>query len=204
MLAGLALGSVQAEQWGEKVRKVDFFDVKADLEAVFSLSNLEVEYSADKHHALHTGQSAKLTNKAGELIGWLGMLHPTLEKKLGFDTQVFLFELELEKVLNRTIPSFTALSKFPSVRRDMAILVEEGVTAKQITSCIESCEENAITDIQLFDIYRGQGVEDGYKSVALSLQLQDFSQTLTDSEIDAIFSRVLNTLTQRIGAKLRD
>lgn len=86
----------------------------------------------------------------------------------------------------------------------MAILVEESVTAKQITSCIESCEENAITDIQLFDIYRGQGVEDGYKSVALSLQLQDFSQTLTDSEIDAIFSRVLNTLTQRIGAKLRD
>ncbi|NOQ36444.1 MAG: phenylalanine--tRNA ligase subunit beta [Methylococcaceae bacterium] len=204
MLSGLALGSVQTEQWGEKVRKVDFYDVKADLEAVFSLSGLEVEYSAEKNHALHTGQSAKLTNADGEFIGWLGMLHPTLEKKLGFDTQVFLFELELEKVLNKTIPSFTALSKFPSVRRDMAILLEESVSAKQITQCIEASEEQAITEIQIFDIYRGQGVEDGHKSVALSLQLQDFSQTLTESEIDAIFSRVLSRLTQEIGAKLRD
>jgi len=204
MLSGLALGSVQAEQWGEKVRKVDFFDVKADLEAVFALSDLKVEYSAEKNHALHTGQSAKLTNSKGEFMGWLGMLHPTLEKKLGFDTQVFLFELELDKVLNKSIPSFTALSKFPSVRRDMAILVEEAISAKQIIHCIEECAEKVIQEVQLFDIYRGQGVDNGYKSVALSLTLQDFSQTLTDSEIDAIFSRVLNTLSSKIGAKLRD
>ena len=132
------------------------------------------------------------------------MLHPTLEKQLGFETQVFLFELDLNRILNKTIPSFTPLSKFPSVRRDMAILVEEKITAKQITQCIEQCEQAAIKEIHLFDIYRGQGVETGYKSVALSLQLQDSAQTLTEFEIDAIFSTVLTTLTETIGAKLRD
>lgn len=202
-LAGLALGSVQPEQWAESLRKVDFFDIKADLESVFALSGLHVEFSADKHPALHPGQTAKLTSD-GQFIGWLGMLHPTLEKKLGFDNQVFLFELELNKILNKHIPSFKSLSKFPSVRRDMAILVNETVTAKQITSCIENCFETAIQEIHIFDIYRGQGVEKGYKSVALSLILQDFSQTLTDIEIDAIFSRVLSKLSQDIGAKLRD
>ncbi len=203
-LSGLDLGSVQAEQWGEKVRKVDFFDVKADLEALFSLSNVGIEFASEQHSALHPGQSAKLNNEQGEFIGWMGMLHPTLEKKLGFETQVFLFELELEKILHKTIPSFTSLSKFPSVRRDMAILVEEKITAKQITQCIEQCQQTAIKEIHLFDIYRGQGVETGYKSVALSLQLQDYAQTLAEFEIDAIFSTVLTTLTEKIGAKLRD
>ncbi len=203
-LSGLVLGSVQAEQWGEKTRKVDFFDVKADLEALFSLSNLAIEFNAEPHAALHTGQSAKLTNQEGAFIGWVGMLHPTLEKKLGFETQVFLFELDLEKILNKTIPNFIPLSKFPSVRRDMAILVEEKITAKQITQCIEQCQQTAIQAIYLFDIYRGQGVETGYKSVALSLQLQDSTQTLAETEIDAIFSNVLTTLTDTIGAKLRD
>jgi len=99
-LSGLVLGSAQAEQWGEKIRKVDFFDVKADLEALFSLSNLKIDYTAEQHIALHPGQSAKLSNGQGEFIGWLGMLHPTLEKKLGFDTQVFLFELDLNKILS--------------------------------------------------------------------------------------------------------
>ncbi|MCK4493206.1 MAG: phenylalanine--tRNA ligase subunit beta, partial [Methylococcales bacterium] len=203
-LSGLVLGSVQAEQWGEKIRKVDFFDVKADLGALFSLSNLNIEFTAEPHMALHPGQSAKLSNEKGEFIGWVGMLHPTLEKQLGFETQVFLFELDLNRILNKTIPSFTPLSKFPSVRRDMAILVEEKITAKQITQCIEQCEQAAIKEIHLFDIYRGKGVETGYKSVALSLQLQDSAQTLTEFEIDAIFSTVLTTLTETIGAKLRD
>ena len=203
-LSGLALGSVHTEQWGEKIRKVDFFDVKSDLESLFSLSNLSIEFTAEIHTALHPGQSAKLSNKQGELIGWVGMLHPTLEKKLGFDTQVFLFELDLNKILTKTIPRFSALSKFPSVRRDMAILVDENITATQITQCIEQCQQAMIKEIHLFDIYRGQGVEAGYKSVALRLQLQDSAQTLTETKIDAIFSTVLTTLTDTIGAKLRD
>jgi phenylalanyl-tRNA synthetase beta chain len=204
MLAGLALGSVNSEQWGEKARKVDFFDVKADLQVLFSLTGLGVEFSSAKHPALHPGQSACLSNKEGEQIGWLGMLHPTLEKQLDFDTQVFLFELNLEKVLGKHIPAFKPLSKFPSVRRDMALIVEEKITASDIIACIQNCQESAVKEIHIFDVYRGQGVDEGFKSVALSLTLQYFSQTLTDSDIDAILSRILETLTIKLSAKLRD
>lgn len=204
MLAGLALGGVNAEQWGEKARKVDFFDVKADLQALFSLTGYTVEFSAGKHPALHPGQTARLCNIKGEHIGWLGMLHPTLEKQLDFDTQIFLFELNLEKLFDKQVPAFKPLSKFPSVRRDMALIVEEKISASDIIACIQSCQEPAVKDVQIFDIYRGQGVDEGFKSVALSLFLQDSSQTLTDSQIDAIFSKVLETLITKISAKLRD
>jgi phenylalanyl-tRNA synthetase beta chain len=204
MLAGLALGSVNAEQWGEKNRKVDFFDMKADIEALSSLIAQDFTYTAAKHPALHPGQSAQITNAAGENIGWIGMLHPTLEKKLGFDNQVFLFELNQDLILKRQVPRFAPLSKFPSVRRDMALIVKENISAQQIIDCIHACSEPTIQKAMIFDIYRGQGIEAGHKSVAVSLQLQNFTQTLTDSEIDAIFSRVLDTLTRTIGAKLRD
>lgn len=204
MLAGLALGTINAEQWGEKNRKVDFFDIKADIEALSSLVACQFTYNAAKHPALHPGQSAQISNAAGEIIGWIGMLHPTLEKKLGFDNQVFLFELNQDLILKRQVPRFAPLSKFPSVRRDMALIVNENISAQQITDCIHTCEESTIQKVMIFDIYRGQGIEADHKSVAVSLQLQNLTQTLTDSEIDAIFSRVLDTLTRTIGAKLRD
>jgi phenylalanyl-tRNA synthetase beta chain len=204
MLAGLALGSVNVEQWGEKNRKVDFFDIKADIEALSSLIAQDFIYTATKHPALHPGQSAQISNANGENIGWIGMLHPTLEKSLGFDTQVFLFELNQDLILKRQVPRFAPLSKFPSVRRDMALIVKENISAQQIIDCIHTCEEPTIQKVMIFDIYRGTGIETGHKSVAISLQLQNLTQTLTDSEIDAIFSRVLDTLTRTIGAKLRD
>ncbi len=203
-LAGLILGDVNPEQWAEKARKVDFFDAKSDLDAIFSLTGRDVNFVAAQHPALHPGQSAEIQTQDGQLIGRLGMLHPTLEKQLGFDTQVFLFELSLNLLLDKTIASFQPLSKFPSVRRDMALLVEEKITAAEIIDSIHASQQAVIKDVVIFDIYRGQGVEEGYKSVALSLILQDFEQTLTDSEIDAIFSKVLDTLNNQISAKLRD
>jgi phenylalanyl-tRNA synthetase beta chain len=115
-----------------------------------------------------------------------------------------LFELEQEAVLERAVPKFSPLSKFPSVRRDIALLVEDSVSAGAITNCIKSCNETLIREIQIFDIYRGQGVAEGYKSVALSLVLQEFTQTLTDAEIDALFKRVLDVLATELNAKLRD
>lgn len=204
MLSGLALGSVYSEQWSEKSRKVDFFDLKGDLEALFQLTDSKVQFITTKYSSLHPGQSAEIFSAKGELIGLIGMLHPTLEKQLGFETPVFLFELDLEQVFKKQIPQFEALSKFPSVRRDMALIVEEKITVSTITDCIYDCNEKIIKDVLIFDIYRGEGVDEGYKSVALSLILQDSSQTLTDSEIDAIFSKVLNALQNNINAKLRD
>lgn len=204
MLAGLALGSVHAEQWAEKSRPVDYFDVKADVEAFLALSGVQAKFTASEHPALHPGQTALISNEQGESIGWLGMLHPNLEKQLGFDGPVFLFELLQEAVLGRVVPKFAPLSKFPSVRRDMALLVEDSVSAVAIVEAIKSANEPKIRDIQLFDIYCGPGVADGFKSVALSLILQDYTQTLTDIEIDAIFSTVLEILASKLNAKLRD
>jgi phenylalanyl-tRNA synthetase beta chain len=204
MLSGLALGSAYSEQWGSVARKVDFFDIKADIEALFALTGCEVQFVPGKHSALHPGQTAEIVSQQGEKIGWLGMLHPNLEKQLGFDTQVFLFELDQDLLLNKQVPKFKPLSKYPSVRRDLALIVKEEIAADQIINCIKSCAEPTLQDIVIFDIYRGKGVEEGSKSVALSLIIQDFSQTLTDSEIDAIFSRLLERLNTTLNAKLRD
>ncbi len=204
MLSGLALGTVHAEQWAEKAGNVDFFDIKADVEALFALTGTVATFQAAQHPALHPGQTAQICNAKGEVIGLLGMLHPSLEKKLGFNSPVFLFELRQEAVLERAVPKFTPLSKFPSVRRDLAIIVEDALPVSAIIDSINACQESVIRDVQIFDIYKGQGVADGYKSVALSLFLQDFSQTLTDSEIDAIFLRVVDFLATKHNAKLRE
>ena len=204
MLAGLVLGGAHSEQWGEQARKVDFFDIKADIQAIFALTGCEVQFLSAQQSALHPGQTAEILSPDGENIGWLGMLHPTLEKQLGFDTQVFLFELDQNLVLNKRIPVFKSLSKYPSVRRDLALIVKEAVTAQEITSCIKGSAEPALQDVIVFDIYRGKGLEEDSKSVALSLIMQDDTQTLTDSEIYAIVSRLLTLLTEKTNAKLRD
>jgi phenylalanyl-tRNA synthetase beta chain len=204
MVAGLATGTAYAEQWGMATGKIDFFDMKADIEAVFSLTGCEVRFAAAQNPALHPGQTADIVTGTGEKIGTLGMLHPNLEKQLGFDNPVFLFELNQDLLLKKRIPAFTPLSKFPSVRRDLALIVKEEVTIERMLSCIRGCNEATLQDMVVFDVYRGKGIETGYKSIALSLTFQDHAQTLTDSEIDAIFSRILETLKNQISAKLRD
>lgn len=204
MIAGLALGSVTPEQWGEASRKIDFYDVKADVAAILDLTAAQFNYQAALHAALHPGQTAEISLPSGETVGWIGMLHPTLEKQLGFDTPVFLFELSQDALLSRTIPRFSALSKFPSVRRDMALIVDDAVTAESIVTCIKSCNEPMLQDVYIFDVYRGQGVAEGNKSVALSLILQNSLQTLTESEIDVIFNKLLQALNVKLSAKLRE
>ena len=204
MLAGLVLGDAYSEQWGEKARKVDFFDIKADILAIFALTGCEVQFLSAQQSALHPGQTAEILSPGGKKIGWLGMLHPNLEKQLGFDTQVFLFELDQNLLINKRIPVFKALSKYPSVRRDLALIVKEDVVASEIIHCIKSSGEPTLKDAIIFDIYRGKGVEEGSKSVALSLIMQDDTQTLTDSDVDTIVSRLLTLLTNEKNAKLRD
>ena len=204
MLSGLILGSFYPEQWGEKPRKVDFFDLKADVQSLCSLTGCAVKYEPAKHSALHPGQTAQILSEAGEKIGILGMLHPSLEKQLGFETPVFLFELDQDLLLNKTVSRFKPLSKYPSVSRDLALIVKETVSADDIIASIKNSNEATVQEIVLFDLYRGKGIEENCKSVAVSITLQNFSQTLTDVEIDAIFNNILQTLAKTIGAKLRD
>lgn len=204
MLSGLSLGSLYPEQWNESSRNVDFFDIKADVQAMLALSGIEAKFSPAQQIALHPGQSAEIITSDGHHIGWLGMLHPTLEKELGFDSQVFLFELDQDLLLKNRIPAFKPLSKYPSVRRDLALIVKEDVSAESIIDCIKANNQRILKDVVIFDVYRGKGVEEGYKSVALGLIIQDETQTLTDSETELVVSKLLNTLTDTIGAKLRD
>ena len=162
VLAGLVLGPVNEEQWGEKTRQIDFFDLKSDIESLGALTGNKVTFVADEHPALHPGQSAKITTTDDQHLGWMGMLHPTLEKQLGFDQSVFLFELDQDLILQKNIPVFSILSKFPTVRRDLALIVEENVSVEAIKNCIASCSTNIIQDIVFFDVYRGEGVDKGF------------------------------------------
>jgi phenylalanyl-tRNA synthetase beta chain len=189
---------------GEASRAVDFFDVKADVEALFALTGCAARFVPGEHPALHPGQAAEIHAPNGQRIGLIGMLHPNLEKQFGFECRVFLFELDQEALLAKQKSQFKPLSKYPSVRRDLALIVKEEVTAEQITTCVSELRESALQTVVPFDVYRGKGVEAGHKSVALSLTLQDYSQTLTDSEIDAIVCKFLENLKNKIGAKLRD
>jgi phenylalanyl-tRNA synthetase beta chain len=204
MLSGLAFGSVYAEQWAEKARNVDFFDIKADVEALLAQSGRLAVFKSAQHPALHPGQTAQICNPAGDVIGLLGMLHPALEKQLGFDGPVYLFELNQDLLLEKQVSAFNPLSKFPSVRRDLAMLFAESVAANDIIGCILADNTTVIRDVQIFDVYRGQGVEPGYKSVALSLILQDYNQTLTETEIDAIVNTVMVELKLKLNAELRE
>jgi phenylalanyl-tRNA synthetase beta chain len=203
-LAGLALGSALEEQWGEKTRSLDFFDVKADVEALLRLAghDASVQFVQGQHPALHPGQSAEIRLN-GLSLGFLGLLHPKLEKELGFETRVFLFELDQDRLLNRAIPAFKSLSKFPHVRRDIALLVDENISAASLVICINK-QSPLFRQVLVFDIYQGSGIPTGQKSVALGLILQDDAETLTDAKVDGVIADVLASLSQEFNAKLRD
>lgn len=204
-LAGLVLGSACEEQWGEKTRAVDFYDVKADIEAILRLAGHEgrVEYVPGRHPALHPGQNAEI-RLDGKLLGQFGMLHPRLESELGFDARVFLFELDQEVLLPRPVARFESLSKFPQVRRDLAVLVDESVQVGGLLNCARALAPQWIRQVFVFDVYQGPGVEAGKKSVALGLIIQDDAETLTDARVDDLMGDVLARLTQEFAAKLRD
>ena len=204
VLAGLVAGSRWPEHWDSDATAADFFDVKADIEAIFQLTGRldELQFSAAEHPALRPGQTARL-RLAGEHIGWLGALHPVLEHRLELRTNVILFALRLEETLQSALPNFRAYSKFPSVRRDIAVVVDENISVDRI---IESVRENAgdmLQNVMIFDVYRGKGIDSSLKSVALGLILQDTSRTLTDADADHTVSSVTEHLGRALGATIR-
>ena len=203
MFAGVICGDINPEQWAEKPRKVDFFDLKADLEALLAFSAEKPVFEAAQHPALHPGQSACIRQN-GEIVGWAGALHPQVQKALDIDPRVYVFEIRQNAVAKSRLPAFTPLSRFPEVRRDLAILVDENVPVGEILSTIDSASSDLVKETQLFDIYQGKGVEDGRKSVAFGLILQDFSRTLTDSDVDAEIENIVSALKQQFAATLRE
>ncbi|MDH3342941.1 MAG: phenylalanine--tRNA ligase subunit beta, partial [Gammaproteobacteria bacterium] len=203
MIAGAICGDIQPEQWSDTSRKADFFDLKGDVEALLASSGKVSTFEAATHPALHPGQSANVLIE-GEVAGWIGTLHPEVMKQLDLDQTVYVFELNLEMVKSAALPSFSPLSRFPEVRRDLAIVVDESVTVQSIQACIEGVATDLLQNIQIFDIYTGKGVDSGRKSVALGLILQDFSRTLTDQDVETEVEKVVSSLKQKFAATLRE
>jgi len=210
MIAGIISGSAFPEQWGETGRSVDFYDLKADVEAILNLgSNLSAyHFTAEQNPALHPGQSARIY-KGDQAIGWIGTLHPSVAKAMDVKTTCILFELEFVAIANAKVPEFEVLSKFPAIRRDIAIIIDEEMDSSAIINCIRQTAANQLSqeskvNVELFDVYIGDGVEVGKKSLAISLNVQEQSRTLKDDEIDALIQTVLIDLEQQHGAKLRD
>ena len=203
MIAGVLCGSVYPEQWALPHRDVDFFDVKGDIEFLLaSAGNSGLTFSASGHPALHPGQSAAIAQN-GRIIGVFGALHPQVENALGFNTRVFVFELELGAVISASVPAFEGLSKFPETRRDLAMVVDDSVTCEALLDAIRGMGSGILQDVQVFDVYSGNTIDSGKKSVALGLILQDFSRTLTDHDIDREVDRIISVLEQNFTAKLR-
>ncbi|NWG39930.1 MAG: phenylalanine--tRNA ligase subunit beta [Hydrogenophilaceae bacterium] len=198
-LAGLCHGPAFAEQWGVAERNVDFFDVKGDLE---NLPGIALEFRSDKHPALHPGQCSRLYIN-GHPVGWLGTLHHKLVQFFDLQAAPVLFELELDALGSRLLPRHAGVSRFPSVRRDLAFLVDQQVTAEAILNTMNEVRESCVRELALFDLYQGQGVPVGLKSLAFRVVMQDTERTLTEPEVEAAVSQIAESVIARHGAKLR-
>ena len=202
MIGAIAAGPVVPEQWAHPPRVVDFYDVKGDVEALLALSGRVVEFVADTHPALHPGQTATIMHR-GERIGILGTLHPALASEFKLPGAV-LFELRLESVNTGTLPKFKALSRFPAVRRDLSIMLPEALSASTVRDCVEQAGVGVLENVELFDVYVGEGIDSGMKSISLALTFQSQSRTLDDAEVNTALSAVLDSLTRGLGVALRE
>lgn len=205
MLAGVICGNRYEEHWDLAKNAVDFYDLKGDLESVLELTGelSEFEFRAEANPALHPGQSAAIYVK-GERVGFIGVVHPELERKLDLNGRTLVFELLWERIANRRVPQAQEVSRFPANRRDIAVVVAENVPAAEIITECKKVGANQVVGVNLFDVYRGKGVAEGYKSLAISLILQDTSRTLEEEEIAATVNKCVAALKERFQASLRD
>jgi phenylalanyl-tRNA synthetase beta chain len=203
-LAAVAIGAAQAEQWGEARRAVDFHDLKGDFESVLALAGsiANIRYIPASEPWLHPGRSAEAWR--GETrIGVLGHLHPRLLRELDLPGETLVLELDLEPLSLREVPRAAELSRFPSVRRDLALVVADGVSWDRLEASLRAALGGLLRDVVLFDRYAGTGLEAGFKSLAMGLILQDASRTLTELDVEGAVAAALAALDRDCGAKLR-
>ena len=199
-IGGISYGDARNEQWGLKGRPGDFFDIKGDVEAL--LFPATAAFRPLEHPALHPGKSASVV--IGEMTaGWIGELHPRWQRKYDLPLPPILFELDFEVTGEQRLPAYSEISKFPPVRRDIAFEIDEGVSYQAILERLLRERPAIVTEIGLFDIYRGTGVEKGKKSLAFRVLLQDTRKTLTDTEVESAVSHLRRILQQQFNAKLR-
>ncbi len=199
-MSGLAYGGALPESWAGGGRKVDFFDVKGDIEALLAPAELRFEKLA--HPALHPGRAARILLQGRE-IGCIGELHPEWAQKYDLPHAPIVFELEFESIKQVVVPAYAEVSKFPAVVRDLAIVVDHDLALQTLLDGIESQKTGLIQDVQLFDIYVGKGVPENKKSLAFRIVMQDTQRTLQDSEVDAAMQQLVSCFEQAFGAQLR-
>ncbi len=202
VLSALVYGSRFSEGWAEEKRSIDFFDVKADVEALLQLAGGEYLFKKGEHSALHPGQTAEIW-KRGKQIGWVGALHPGLYDPLDVDGPIYLFELCLNTLVKGVVPSFTDISKMPEVRRDLAVVVKDDIESGAVFTAIREAAGDHLVDLRLFDVYSGKGIEPGYKSLAIGLTWKHPTRTLQDEEIARVFTGIVENLERKCGGKLR-
>ena len=206
-VAAVACGPATTEQWGVPSRKVDFHDLKGDLESLAAAAGATLVFRPSAEPFGHPGRSTEVYRtdlEAGEVhLGWIGQLHPRLARALDLDVEVVAFELDLEALEHRALPRATELSRYPAVRRDLAFVVAEQVPWSALAASVRAAAGPVLRDLLLFDRYQGAGIESGCKSLAMGLILQDNTRTLTDHDADAVVERVVAGLGRDHGARIR-
>ena len=205
MIAGMAWGPVNELAWNVEKKNADFFDVKADVEAMFAPR--QVQFEAAEHPALHPGRSARISSE-GQPLGWLGELHPKWRQQWDLSHAPVVFELQLDALLERTVPIATAVPKLQAVERDIAVVVKEDISHQVLMNCIHSSPtQGLLQDAVLFDVYRpakeGGSVAVGEKSLAVRLTMQSTDATLTEAQIEQAVQAVVQQLSQQLNARLR-
>ncbi|WP_315075141.1 phenylalanine--tRNA ligase subunit beta [Acinetobacter guillouiae] len=200
-LAMIAVGSKQIESWHGKAQVMDFFDLKGEVEEILAAGRVHVEYVRSDREWLHPGQSAEILVD-GKSVGYLGRLHPSLENALDLST-TWIAELDQSAVLQTYVSNFTELSRFPSVRRDIALVISDKINVSEIQQLIEKTGGELLDSTWLFDVYTGQGVEQGKRSLAFALLWQHPSRTLEDAEIKSGMDHIIQVLEDTYQATLR-
>jgi len=202
MLAGVVVGNQLSENWANGRRTADFFDVKGELQSLFRMLGVEIQFAPGHHPALHPGQTAELT-RDGTHVGWLGTLHPQVQKKLELNGTILMFELFLNSVVSGYVPNFKDISKFPEVRRDLAIIIGSDVGFADVERVAKKHAGGTLTALRAFDVYEGESLGEGNRSLALSLFWQHPERTLNEEEVHTLFNGVIDALKGELGATLR-
>jgi phenylalanyl-tRNA synthetase beta chain len=204
-LALVMTGGRGEESWAGGAEAADFFDLKGDLQGLLQLTRAPGEFAFEpgSRPGLHPGQTANITRQ-GQVVGYLGALHPSVTAELGLAAPLYACEIDLEAVLRSQLPAFAEISKFPEVRRDLAVVVDKSVPAAELMANVRTVAGTYLTDLRLFDVYEGKGIDPKRKSLALGLTFRDQSRTLGDEDVNKAVGQVVDLLEKNYKAELRN
>ncbi len=203
-ISGVITGRRRPENWAETHVPVDFYDLKGDVEYLLGSDHAhEYEFSACEHPALQTGQSARVLRN-GKPVGYLGLLDSQVQARFDLRSPCYLFELDVSEIGSRTVPQVNEVSRFPEIRRDIAVIVDSSIVSSQLRQVITSQAGAFFHKLKLFDVYVGKGIENNSKSIGLGLTFQHPSRTLKDEEVNSAMEKIVSVMRTELNAKLRD